>query len=124
MNVDTALIKRLREERAWSQEHLAMVSGLSARTIQRLEAEGKASHESRLALAAAFGIEPARLVAEARGEAASPPAATATVAALPAAQRPGLDSSKLLLVLCVLAAVCVTYGAGHEIGKLLYYLTH
>lgn len=61
MKVDTKLIKELREERAWSQEHLASVAGLSARTVQRLEAEGNASLESKMAIAAAFGVEPARL---------------------------------------------------------------
>lgn len=61
MKVDTKLIKDLREERAWSQEHLASVAGLSARTVQRLEAEGNASLESKMAIAAAFGVEPARL---------------------------------------------------------------
>lgn len=51
------LIKKMREERAWSQEHLAAASGLSLRTIQRVEAEGRASAETRLALAAALGVE-------------------------------------------------------------------
>ena len=47
-------IRKLREARAWSQEHLADAAGLSLRTIQRVEAEGKASAETRLALAAAL----------------------------------------------------------------------
>ena len=54
MKVDTKLIKALREERAWSQEHLASVADLSARTVQRLEADGNASLESKMAIAAAF----------------------------------------------------------------------
>ncbi len=61
MQIDPARLKQLREQRAWSQEHLAALSGLSVRTIQRLETSGAASHESRLALAAAFGLDPADL---------------------------------------------------------------
>ncbi len=53
MKLDTDLVRKLREDKGWSQEHLAAVSGLSARTVQRLEAEGNASLESRSALAAA-----------------------------------------------------------------------
>ena len=62
MKIDGNLVKRLREERAWSQEHLASVAGLSARTVQRLETDGNASAESKMAIAAAFGMEPTRLM--------------------------------------------------------------
>ena len=62
MKIDGNLVKRLREERAWSQEHLASVAGLSTRTVQRLEADGNASAESRMAIAAAFGMEPTRFM--------------------------------------------------------------
>ncbi|NSL55714.1 helix-turn-helix domain-containing protein [Uliginosibacterium aquaticum] len=57
-------IRKLREARAWSQEHLAAAAGLSLRTIQRVEAEGRASAETRLALAAAFGVEVSALTAQ------------------------------------------------------------
>lgn len=40
VKVDTALIKQLRQNRALSQEELAVASGLSLRTVQRIEAEG------------------------------------------------------------------------------------
>jgi len=33
---DAAKIKRWREERQWSQEHLAELSGLGLRTVQRI----------------------------------------------------------------------------------------
>lgn len=56
MKVDAALIKQLREARAWPQDHLATLTGLSLRTIQRVEADGSASAETRMALAAAFGL--------------------------------------------------------------------
>jgi transcriptional regulator with XRE-family HTH domain len=62
MKIDSALVRKLRVERAWSQEHLAGVSGISLRTIQRVEAEGTASLETRMALAAAFNVSPALLV--------------------------------------------------------------
>jgi transcriptional regulator with XRE-family HTH domain len=78
MKIDAALIKKLRDERAWSQEHLAAVSGLSLRTIQRVEADGNAAPETRLALAAAFAIDVAQLgAAEATSAPEAQPAATA-----------------------------------------------
>jgi len=49
-------IKALREAKAWSQAHLAEAAGLSLRTVQRMEAEGTASGETRLAVAAALGV--------------------------------------------------------------------
>ena len=39
MYTNAQLIRKLREDRAWSQEHLAAVAGLSARTIQRVAEE-------------------------------------------------------------------------------------
>ncbi|AMJ57252.1 hypothetical protein AXG53_11810 [Stenotrophomonas sp. KCTC 12332] len=56
MKIDGQRIKQLREARGWSQEHLASLCGLSARTVQRLEAEGSASLESRMAVAAALEV--------------------------------------------------------------------
>lgn len=61
MKIDPQKIRQLREARGWSQEHLAEVAGISARTVQRVEAEGNASHESRMAIAAALEIEAAEL---------------------------------------------------------------
>lgn len=54
---DSAKIRRWREERQWPQEHLAEVSGLSLRTIQRAEAGDQASRETVMALAAAFDVD-------------------------------------------------------------------
>jgi transcriptional regulator with XRE-family HTH domain len=51
------LIQKLRLQRGWSQEQLAELSGLSARTIQRLERGQPASVESLKALASAFEID-------------------------------------------------------------------
>jgi transcriptional regulator with XRE-family HTH domain len=66
MKVDSSYIKAQRARRAWSQEHLAEVSGLGLRTIQRIEKTGAASYESARSLAAVFEIDVAELrVAEA-----------------------------------------------------------
>lgn len=62
MKIDSALVRKLREQRAWSQEHLATVAGVSLRTIQRVEAEGGASLDTRMALASAFNVPAALLV--------------------------------------------------------------
>lgn len=55
------LIQKLRLQRGWSQEQLAEVSGLSVRTIQRLERGQPGSLESMNALAAVFEIDLNRL---------------------------------------------------------------
>lgn len=77
MKVNADVVRRLRNERGWSQEQLAVAAGLSLRTIQRVEGEGVASRESRVCLAATFGIDLGELSADrpatgAVGSAASP----------------------------------------------------
>ena len=64
MKVDSSYVKAQREQRAWSQEHLAEVTGLGLRTIQRIETTGSASYESARALAAVFEVA----VADLRGD--------------------------------------------------------
>lgn len=54
---DAAKIKRWREERHWSQEHLADLAGIGTRTLQRIERGDPASYESVMALAAAFNVD-------------------------------------------------------------------
>jgi transcriptional regulator with XRE-family HTH domain len=49
-------IRKLRNDRAWSQAQLAEVASLSIRTVQRVELNGKCSQETLLALASAFDI--------------------------------------------------------------------
>jgi transcriptional regulator with XRE-family HTH domain len=56
MQIYGAGVRALREKKSWSQEHLASASGLSVRTIQRVEVENIASAETRLALAAALDV--------------------------------------------------------------------
>ena len=61
IKVNSRELKRLREEKSWSQEHLAGAASLSLRTIQRVETDGNASPETRLALACALGVDVADL---------------------------------------------------------------
>jgi transcriptional regulator with XRE-family HTH domain len=56
MKIDGAKIRRLRDIQGWSQELLAEAAGVSLRTVQRAEAQGTASRETRVCLAAALGI--------------------------------------------------------------------
>ena len=51
------IVKQLRAKRHWSQEQLATYSGLSLRTIQRIESGQLPSVESKRCLAAVFEIE-------------------------------------------------------------------
>lgn len=51
------LIQKLRLQRGWSQEQLAELSGLSVRTIQRLERGQNASVESLKSIASVFEID-------------------------------------------------------------------
>ena len=51
------LIQKLRLKRGWSQQQLAEASGLSVRTIQRIETGHPASTESLKSLAAVFEID-------------------------------------------------------------------
>lgn len=57
MQVNLDVIKTERSNRAWSQTQLAEVSGLSLRTIQRIEKTGVASLESVKSLASVFEVD-------------------------------------------------------------------
>jgi transcriptional regulator with XRE-family HTH domain len=54
--LDAARLRRERLQRRWSQEHLASVSGISVRTIQRLERGEAVALETQSALAAMFDL--------------------------------------------------------------------
>ncbi len=58
------LVRKLRLEKGWSQETLSEISGLSVRTIQRIERGGNASLDSLGALAAVFEMDIATLARE------------------------------------------------------------
>ena len=50
------MVRKLRLQRGWSQEQLAQLSGLSVRTIQRIERGQAAGLESLTSLAAVFDV--------------------------------------------------------------------
>lgn len=59
------IIRKLRLQRSWSQEQLAEFSGLSVRTIQRIERGQKPGLESLKSLAAVFEVQITELQDEA-----------------------------------------------------------
>ncbi|MEL6728103.1 MAG: helix-turn-helix transcriptional regulator [Pseudomonadota bacterium] len=66
---DAEKIKRWREERHWSQEHLADLAGIGLRTLQRVENGEPASAESLKALAAAYNVDVMALAVDQQAEA-------------------------------------------------------
>lgn len=62
MELNKETLKTQRDSRAWSQTQLAEVSGLSLRTIQRIEKTGVASQESTKSLAAVYECSITELV--------------------------------------------------------------
>lgn len=57
MKINAQLIVQLRTDMCWSQDELAIASGLSTRTVQRIESEAAASMQSKKALASTFDLE-------------------------------------------------------------------
>lgn len=55
--VNTQKIKNLREQRGWSQNQLAQMSGISLRTLQRMEKDGNCSIESVKSIASVFEVD-------------------------------------------------------------------
>ena len=51
------IVKKLRLQRGWSQEHLAELTDLSVRTIQRIERGHKPGLETIKSLAAVFEVD-------------------------------------------------------------------
>lgn len=68
---DAAKIRRWREERHWSQEHMAELAGIGLRTVQRIENGEQASRDSLTALAAAFQVDALALCVDPEEEAAN-----------------------------------------------------
>ncbi|MEW6997398.1 helix-turn-helix domain-containing protein [Colwelliaceae bacterium BS250] len=62
MTISNIQINNLRKDRGWSQEKLAAISGLSERTIQRVEKDGTCSLDTKMALATAFELSPTELL--------------------------------------------------------------
>lgn len=113
-------IRRQREARLWSQEHLAELAGISLRTVQRVETEGKAANETAMALAAAFDLPINCLrLTEAAPDAASgnvaEPASTPT-ASTPTVERPRSPSrfhTHLVIYLVVCSGMLVADISSH-----------
>jgi transcriptional regulator with XRE-family HTH domain len=57
MKINADLVLKARKEKSWSQEELAIASGLNLRTIQRIESEASASLQSKKALASALDLD-------------------------------------------------------------------
>lgn len=58
------LVQKLRLQRGWSQQQLAELSGLSVRTVQRIESGQAASAETLKSLASVFEIDFSQLTSE------------------------------------------------------------
>ncbi|MDG1732434.1 MAG: helix-turn-helix transcriptional regulator [Thalassotalea sp.] len=58
------IVKKLRAENNWSQEQVAVFSGLSIRTIQRVESGQSASLETLKSLASVFEVDISKLTEE------------------------------------------------------------
>ena len=62
MLVDAKKVKLLRSQKNWTQQHLADVCDISLRTIQRVEKDGVASHETVSAYAAIFELDSSDII--------------------------------------------------------------
>jgi len=56
MKINAKLVHELRNQNSWTQEELAIASGLNLKTIQRIEKKASASLQSKKALASVFSI--------------------------------------------------------------------
>lgn len=126
MRINSDRIKAEREKRAWSQAHLAEVSGLGLRSINRIEAKGKASLESIKALAAVFEVDVAELRVNGAADVTIPEGLTWTLLLKELLTSPVklLKDSKtgktnrvrlLTTTLCLIGAG-VSYGLGFSAG--------
>ena len=122
MKISSTVIRRLRTERGWSQEQLATASGLGLRTIQRVEAEGKAARETRVCLAATFNLPITDLLEEpGNGEALKPATSTrryrialviAACTALPALLGSLGMIANTLASVCMMATIALSMYGG------------
>ncbi len=71
-NVSGNVVKKLRLERGWTQEHLAHMAGVNVRTIQRVEKAGICDLETRSALASVFQVDLKQLDGETKIEQVKP----------------------------------------------------
>jgi len=95
MRLDGELVRLERQRRAWSQEHLAEVTGLALRTIQRIEKTGSASYESVQSLASVFSLKIENL-AVTQAEHRNPRLPQNSIALLSSKARAGLTATVLV----------------------------
>ena len=57
MRINVDVVLKARKQKSWSQEELAIASGLNLRTIQRIESDASASLQSKKALASALDLD-------------------------------------------------------------------
>lgn len=62
MIINASIVKEERTHRGWTQQQLADVSGLSLRTIQRVENQGQGSMETCSALCSVLEMERRKLL--------------------------------------------------------------
>lgn len=65
MYISPEKLRALRTERGWSQDQLATSCGVSLRTIQRIEKDGKCSADTHNSLSSALEVSPNTLLPEA-----------------------------------------------------------
>ena len=65
--LDPDQVKRLRIERGWTQEELAIASGLSLRTIQRMESNGEGTLETIKSISSALQADMQHLMEDVPG---------------------------------------------------------
>ena len=102
MQIDASKVRAGRERRAWSQEQLAEVTGLSLRTIQRVETTGSASFETVKAIAAVFESDVASLQPQVEAPEVAPPSTPSAPGPAPRWRYLGLAASLSLAALGVL----------------------
>lgn len=102
MQINGAAVRALREQKSWSQEHLAGAAGVSVRTVQRVETENIASAETRLALAAALDVPVVVLL----------PAPPSRSAAAEDPQAPGARATGAPLLYRALVGVALVFVVG------------
>ncbi len=104
----TTMVRKLRLQRGWTQEQLAELSGLSVRSIQRIERGQACSLESQNALAAVFQVE--RSVLDRVAPANNPPLGAEEVAAIRDIKGRRDFLSHVFLYLLVVMAAGVVFG--------------
>lgn len=101
------LVQKLRLQRGWSQQQLAELSGLSTRTIQRIEGGQPASTETLKSLASVFEIEFSQLTSESDVKPQTPSAVDEQLALSQVRKLKGfyLHLTQYVIVMTVLALI-------------------